>query len=235
MKTMQHISFGSLCCALLLAGSANAAEQISSHEFVSSLSTNKPGAQASEVLLVPGFDPALGTLSGVSVEVEVGMDGTWALENLSAKERIEAVGGGSRFSVFIGPNGSKRNLMSATAGSQAVSNFAPFDGVSDCRGSSSVHNSFAGQKSQTVKFEPNDFWVKTANPSGAPLTLSLLGLISPQANMSGCIQAGVKATIRVNYHYDDGAKGELIERDPLTSGTPEPIHAWREERESPIA
>jgi len=235
MKTMQHISFGSLCCALLLAGSASAGEQISSHELTSSLDVNKPGSRASEVLFVPGFDPALGTLTGVAVEVEVGMDGTWAVENMTDKERVEAVGGGSRFSVFLGPIGSKRKLMSSTAGSQGVSNFAPFDGVFDCRGSSSAHNSFTGQKSQTIKFEPNSFWVKTDNPNGASLTLSLLGQLLPQEGMSGCIQTDAKATIRINYHYDDGAKGELIEGGLLTSSTPGPIHAWREECETPSA
>jgi hypothetical protein len=235
MKTMQHIRFGSLCCALFLAGSAYAEQQISSHEFTSALTSEKPGSPSSEVLLVPGFDPALGTLTGVSIQVEIGMDGTWAVENLDNKERIEMVGGGARVSLFAGPNGSKRKLTGATSGNQAVLNFANFDGVADCRGSSANQSPFSSQTSKLVKLEPNDFWVKTSNPNGAPLSVSLLSQFVHPVDMIGCIQADAKIAIRVDYHYDDGSKGFQVGQGPLTSRTPEPIHAWREERESPIA
>ncbi len=77
--------------------------------------------------------------------------------------------------------------------------------------------------------------MKTANPEGAQLSLSMLSQFVHPVDMIGCIQAGAKVSIRVDYHYDDGGKGELSRGGLLTSCTPEPIHAWREDRESPFA
>lgn len=228
MYASRLFRYGTMCCALILAGTAQADDQVTSQEFSVSLEADKPGSPVSEELFVTAFDPALGTLTGVSVQIDAGVAGSWGVENLAEKERIAVVGGGARLGLFVGSN---RKLMSLAASDFESGAMTGFDGTEDWRGSSAEHGKFSADELQVHKFDPTPGWIKAPTPNGVPLTLELLVGLSHESQMSGCIRAESKVTIRVEYSYDDGQKSPQLDDVRAEAHTPEPIHARRVDRE----
>lgn len=217
-----------MCCTLLLAGTAQGGSDIYAQEFNISLTTSQPDSLVSENLFVPGFDPALGTLTGVAVIVDVNIDGRWGVENLIEKEHVATVGGSARVDV----RAVNRELMNSTASHTKSAKFSPFDGIQDCRGRSAANGPLALDMTEVVKFDASPFWIKTLDPNGAPLTVNMVGSLTQESYMDGCIRADAKVSIQVLYYYDDGIKSVRFEDDPSAPEAPEPIHARRENRDS---
>lgn len=228
MYATKLIQYGTMCCASILAGTAQADEQVTSQEYSVSLEADKPGSTVSEDLFVTAFDPALGSLTGVAVLIDAGVAGSWGVENLAEKERIAVVGGGARLGLLAGSN---RKLMSLAATDFESGAMTAFDGTEDWRGSSAENGKFSADQLRILKFDPTPGWIKAPTPDGVPLTLELLVGLAHESQMSGCIRAEAKVTIRVEYFYDDGLKSPQLDDVRAEAHLPEPIHARRVDRE----
>lgn len=233
MNAMHQIGFGSMCCALLLAGSAQAGEQFQTQEFTTELAVDKADALVTQDLFATPFNPALGSLKSISITVELGVEGRFGVENLAEKERSIPIGCEARVAVFVAAN---REVAGCTAAHQSEANLKGFDGVLDWRGKSAIHHKLSGDQISTVVLNPHPYWLSTTKPQGAALRVQMIGLMRNKPLTEGCMQVGAKATIRVSYQYDDLNSANRFERGADDVFRAEaPVHAWREDSESPLA
>ncbi|MCA8981069.1 MAG: choice-of-anchor E domain-containing protein [Planctomycetes bacterium] len=228
MNATKLFRYGTMCFALLLAGTAQAETQIISHKLSTALKTDKPNSPESDTIVVPGFDSSLGTLVNVWVRLDSHVEGAWAVENTVEKERFTKVGGAGQVTATIG---SDRELIRCTARDQVQAALSGFDNILDFRGSSAANGTFAGDKSTELKFAPDVFWIKTSDPDGVPFSVDLMGSTTQPSETESLLLVDAVVSVHVIYSYVPVKSAVAPEQSVEAPESPGTIHAWLEERE----
>lgn len=188
-----------------------------------------------DTVALPRFDPALGTLTGVELQITSRLSGTVRYENLDAVGRTLSLSLRTVVQVRR-PNGL---LGEASSDALVPASTTAFDGKRDFAGNSGgVANAISAVSSpHTINLSaPNDL-VDFIGPAGAPGALSLAVSASGQAQSSGGgnvalsfrTEAGVKLAIR--YLYTPAATAtatSTASETPTSTETPTPTPTFTE-------
>jgi len=150
---------------------------------------------------VPKFDPSIGTLNGVDIDILFNLSQRFKAENSGGSDAIINSTTGSVLQL-ITPDSREINtnvslVMEKTLG--------PFDGSNDFSGSSGINLTDTARSANTYSY-PSDISDFIANGSGERVQLNAMTNTTPIISISGSTSSNVMtmadARICVSYHYD---------------------------------
>lgn len=202
----RFLSVTALALALSLAASpASAGEQIVSAKATLGYARSTllgPARPARAELLVPAFDPALGTLRGVLVSTELVLKGRAGVENLAPTPTLAQ----SAFSaLFVARRADGLELGLAHFQSQHATWLEPADGAVDYAGSAGWTNVLATGSTLDRSLAPDARWIARPAEPGAEVKI-LLDLFGEQLvdgwQVLAALSLAAEVEVTVVYLYE---------------------------------
>ena len=199
---MHRFKLASLILALpLLSASSTFGQSITHEVTLEGLS----GSQDAPLAL-PHFDPALGSLTRVSVSIDANVDAQLALENTHRTPCFVE----SQVLLMFAVTDEAGSPLAATYPSSSLSSMLlPFDGQADFAGSSGIYQNMGGSidtSSETVlgRHQAARLTGDGSRNDGSALVLQVADLSQVQSGhpLLGELDVSFSLTVSVTYHYD---------------------------------